>query len=439
MPLVDYLGNEIPVKKPESGRAGAVPVAQRPSLWTGSFTEPSQLKAAWASARRGDIRTLMQIGAEIENDPRLLGLVRTRRLAVSRLQWRVEPALPDDEAAKKMADEVTAMLGRMKLRQALLHLQDAVIKPLAVLEIVWQNVGKRTEVAALIPRLGTEFTFDFQSSGEQVRLITEAAQPLGQPVDPLKFVIRFSSEKGLAPLAEGGLVKGLAGRWLIASHLLINWSVFCELYGIPWRIGKYDAGMPDEDIRKLKLAVQGLGADAGAVISRDMEIQIIESQKNSGRDVFSVFIDVLYKDLAIGILGQVLTSSGSDQGSGSLALGEVHNEVRQELVEADAAAISEIVTEQLIVPYCLFNFGEQAGYPRFELISSPAEDLAKRLEMDERLQRMGFPFSLEDMAEQYGRQIPGEEETLLEAPNPNLPFTNPSLAASFKKKSLRMK
>jgi phage gp29-like protein len=442
MSLYDYKGDPIAVqRKPRPGRAGILPLWGRQGLSTVSFATPEQIKAAWLAAKRGEIQTLMQIGNELENDLQILGLVRTRRLAVAQIPWRIEAADQEDKKTQAIADNVQAMLKRVNLRRAIRHLQDAVIKPLAVVEIVWSNQGEKTDVAALVPRLGTELTFDYRESGTQVRLITETAKPRGEPIEPLKFIVRFSEEKGATLPGEGGTLKGLAGRWLIKTHLLINWSIFAERDGQPFRVGKYDAGAQDEDIATLKRAVEEIGVDAGAVITKDMEIQIVEGAKNSGRDVFSIFLEQLHKEMAIGILGQVLTSAGSDQGAGSLALGEVHNEVRHDLLEADAIAISDCLNEQLIKPYVYFNYGEQKIYPQLLLETDPGEDLSKQLERVDKLARLNLPIAKTWLYRTFRIPEPQAEEQTLEVPlgMPGLGFggAGTTLAEAFRRRLIR--
>jgi len=387
--LYDYLGHEVKQLKVPTERAGAVPLHQRSLSTSTQFTTPASIKAAWNAARSGDVRTLMQLAQEIENDPHWGGLLRKRRLALTRLPWEVQPG-DSQSTDTKIVDDVRAMVAGLKLRHALAHLQEAIFKPFAVLEIVWRNEGNQTSIVALEKRLGTEFNFDYATTGEQLRLITQAGDTKGQPINPLQFVVRRSTETGSRLMAEGGLARSLGGRWLLKIFALQQWMQWLERDGRPVLIGKYPQGTSDESIRALKTALQYIGPDAAAVIQDDMEFEIKEGIKNSGRDVFSPFVDKLDRDAAIAIVGNVLTSSGSDQGSGSLALGQVHKEVEDQLIEMDAADCSEIINDQLIKPYVIFNYGEQEVYPRFELQAKPEADVSGELTLLQGAQQMGL-------------------------------------------------
>ena len=397
--LYDYLGREIKLTaKPPTERAGAVPLNQRSLSTSTQFTTPASIKAAWNAARAGDVRTLMQLAQEIETDPHWGGLLRKRRLALTRLPWNVDYPNPDPspqggEGSKKLqqiADDVKQMLGRLKLRHALAHLQDAIFKPFAVLEILWDNSGGETKIVGLEKRLGTEFNFDYATTGEQLRLITKAGDTKGEPINPLQFVVRRSHESGSRLMAEGGLARSLGGRWLLKIFALQQWMMWLERDGRPVPIGKYPQGTSDESIRALKTALASIGPDAAMVIQDDMEFELHEGIKNSGRDVFSPFVDKLDRDAAIAIVGNVLSSAGSDQGSGSLALGEVHKEVEDQLIETDAADCSEIISEQLIKPYVIMNYGEQEAYPQFILQAEPEEDVQQALTLLQGAQGLGL-------------------------------------------------
>jgi len=47
--------------------------------------------------------------------------------------------------------------------------------------------------------------------------------------------------------------------------------------------------------------------------------------------------------------------------------------VRYDLLEADARAISQTITTQLIRPLVDYNFGPQASYPSFKLLTAKSE------------------------------------------------------------------
>jgi phage gp29-like protein len=436
--LVDYLGNPITLPaRPSTGRAGAVQVNDRLSSFM-PVTTPSQLRSAFAAADRGDLRGLMAICEQVENDPDVGGAIRQRRLTVSQLPWRVNSADPGNKAADDMATDCDDLLKRLDLRTAIEHHQSDVLCPFAVSEIEWLNRGNTTTIASLTPRMASEFSFDFSESGEQLRLRTDSLSASGEVIDPLKYVVSLSREKGRTLITRGGLVRGVAGIWVIKWHCYRNWAIFAEIFGIPWRIGRYDPGASDEMILSLRSAVRGMGVDAAAVISRDMDIEIKESVKNSGQSVFGPFISILNNEIAKGINGQTATSNASPTGLNS-GMADVQNEVRLELQKADAANKAALFNRQVIRPYVIFNYGEQTRYPELEIQADPKEDLAKRLEIDEKLARMGVPLPIKYFYSTYDRPEPQADDEVLQVPQSaadpfGFPPASPSPSFPAKKK-----
>ncbi len=60
-----------------------------------------------------------------------------------------------------------------------------------------------------------------------------------------------------------------------------DWVIFCEVYGMPLRLGKYDPGASKEDKEALAIAVQTLGTDAAGIISKATEIEFLTGMSGS--------------------------------------------------------------------------------------------------------------------------------------------------------------
>ena len=85
-------------------------------------------------------------------------------------------------------------------------------------------------------------------------------------------------------------------------------------------------------------------------------------------------------------MGQTLTS---DSG-GSYAQSKTHNDVRQDLTEADCKAVMETVRRDLIRPLVEFNFGVQAHVPYFILNATDTDDLKETAEIVNTLAAAGL-------------------------------------------------
>ncbi len=177
---------------------------------------------------------------------------------------------------------------------------------------------------------------------------------------------------------------------------------FAEVYGMPLRVGKYEPGATRADREALIQAVRSLGSDAAGIISKSTEIEFIEAQKGSSLNVYESLASFCDAQMSKAVLGQTLTSEpGGGRGSGSYALGRVHSEVRQDLVEADSKALAKTITQQVLRPLVGFNFGWDAPVPRFRFLCEPPEDMKAVAEVYKILSEIGFQFSREDLAARF--------------------------------------
>ena len=75
------------------------------------------------------------------------------------------------------------------------------------------------------------------------------------------------------------------------------------------------------------------------------------------------------------ILGQTLTS-GADGRASTNALGQIHNEVRHDLLVADARRLAQTINRQILEPFLRVNFAidEDTRLPQFEFDTREAAD-----------------------------------------------------------------
>jgi phage gp29-like protein len=106
-------------------------------------------------------------------------------------------------------------------------------------------------------------------------------------------------------------------------------------------------------------------------------IEVHEMVRNLGES-HKQFVDGFCKsEMAQIILGQTLTSRGSDGGGGNRALGEVHMQTQDDRIETDSIAAMATVnqTNSIVHQIVRFNFGEKAKRPTFVIEYETKEDL----------------------------------------------------------------
>ena len=81
-------------------------------------------------------------------------------------------------------------------------------------------------------------------------------------------------------------------------------------------------------------AISQIGTDADAMLPEGMTIESVADQAASARsEVYSNLLAYLDSKISIAVFGQTLTTQ--EGSSGSYALGQVHNLIRQDIEHAD--------------------------------------------------------------------------------------------------------
>jgi phage gp29-like protein len=273
--------------------------------------------------------------------------------------------------------------------------------------------------AAILPREAHWFRFD-RETGRELRLMD--GTPDGQELPPYKFVCHTPKVMAGIPLM-GGLARSALWAWVFKSYALRDWAAFAELYGQPIRLGKYGPDATREDIAVLKRAAFELGSDAGAVIPESMSLQILESAaKSASADLYQRLIEYLDRQVSKAVLGQTLTT---DQGShGSLAQARVHDEVRADLMRADARALAATLTRDLIAPLIALNLPD-APLPKLTLMVEEPEDMAALADQLAKLVPLGVPIPQRWVREKWGIPEAAPDEPVLGAPAARTPNPSP--------------
>ena len=130
--------------------------------------------------------------------------------------------------------------------------------------------------------------------------------------------------------------------------------------------------------------------------------------------MFENLANWLDKQISKAVLGQTMTA---DDGS-SNAQSQVHNEVRIDLLKADAKQLSATINQQLIKPYIDFNYGVQEVYPKFVLYVPEAEDIAGLVDGLAKLIPLGLKVPQNFVRDKLGIPDPQDDDELLVAPSP---------------------
>lgn len=382
------------------------------SSWPSKGLDPERLTAILEAAAAGDPYEQCELFEEmLEKDQELLGRYLDRLRPVAMAPFVVQPGEPEDPRSVRAAQDAEDLLVGLgwRFRQALWWLLDAVGKSYAAVEVSW-----RTGPAGVVPvafhwRHGKWFRPD-ATTGSQLRVITTSSPVEGEPMLPGQFlVMTYTPLTGL--VARGGLFRPLAWVYLFRIFALKGWVQLLEILGIPLRLGRYPRGAHPAEVTVLEQALENLGRDAWAAIPEDMKVELLQTLQKEGGSNHLDLVEWAAEAYALLLLGQNLTSRSGERGARSL--GEVHWAVKQEIKRGDGTQLEAVISDQLLAPWCAWNYGAEVAPPRLVLQLDDPEDLGALSERDERLQRMGYPITRRYIQEAYGLPEQREDDEIL--------------------------
>ncbi len=182
-------------------------------------------------------------------------------------------------------------------------------------------------------------------------------------------------------------------------------------------VSRYDQGPADAALSLQ--AAQAIAEEQAVALAKRFEVEVLEhSRANMGSTFKELVDDFCNSEISTRILGQTLTTRGGDRGSGSKALGQVHERVGQTKKSTDAKALMLTVNIQLVWPEVLYNFGPNVPPPMWAIKHSPGADLKLMSDVLRDGWEMGVPTSKKFFYETTQTAAPVDEEDTLPPPKP---------------------
>lgn len=358
---------------------------------------------------------LQQLGIErtrlrrIADDDEVSAALETRKDAALNTPWRIEH---EQARARRFFEEAAAPAVPDLLAAA----WAATPYGYSVFEVVYRPLeGGRIGIERII-----DCPFEWFSVKPDGTLVWRDTQ---EAADPRKFfaVVRDGSLR--KPMGEALLAKAY-WPWFFRTHGWRFWAKFLEQAAVPLLYGKTIS-----DRQAMLEMLRTLTGGPVAVVDREDELAAVDTPGNSPNK-FTEFETACTRRIQRLILGQTLTS-GTDGGSGNRALGQVHDEVRQEKRRADIRLITG-AAQRVLDALAALN---ALAPPRF-VMEDEAGLQMDRATRDKTLVDAGMlRFTRRYLEEKYGlepddfEQVQAQQADVADAPAP-VP-ASPRLAASF--------
>lgn len=188
-------------------------------------------------------------------------------------------------------------------------------------------------------------------------------------------------------LIEAGTWKSL-GLLLPAAQYVIykrgnfgDWAQFAEIFGMPFRVGKYD-GYDEDTRRQLEAALDEAGSAASIVIPKEGDIDFIESSSKGDGSLYDKLKNACDEQMSIRILGQTMTTKDTS-GSG-YAQGIIHQEVEAGIHKADRRYVARILNDKLTPLLELHGYKAAGGKWAFRQEEN-LDKKTKKLDIDLRI------------------------------------------------------
>lgn len=402
---------------------------------------PAKLARILSRSEQGDIIAQCELAEDMEEkDGHIFSELQKRRRALLGVEWQIVPPRGACAAEIKDGEMLTEQLEDMQILDDLIFdMSDAILKGFSNSEIVWQQQGKLWLPEAFNFKDPSWFmTSQVNGNGKEavdrneLRLRDNTLE--GAALQPFGWISHVHKTKS-GYLGRNGLARVLAWPFLFKNYGVRDLAEFLEIYGLPLRLGKYPTGANKSEKATLLRAVMSIGHNAGGIIPKGMEIDFKEAAKGN-KDPFEYMVSLMEKTASKAILGGTLTSQ-ADGKSSTNALGNVHNEVRQELRDSDLKQIGNTLTRDLVLPMYMLNgrsYRTPNRSPRLVFNVTEAEDLKGYAESLPKLVEIGF--AIPQAWAQDKLQIPVAQEGDVVLAKPN---AEPKLKQSVEEPQAKLK
>jgi len=419
--LLDARG--VPVKKAELktevSRATVGGVRSPMTGYPADGMNPSRLANILREADGGDAIRYLELAETIEErDAHYLGVLGTRRRAVSQMPFTVE-AGDDTPEAEAQADMVRDWLKRDELTDEVFDILDCIGKGYSMTEILWDTSEGQWMPTRLEYRDPRWFRFDRIDLKTPLMLDENGVE---QPLPAFKFVFaQIKAKSGIT--LRSGLARVAAWGWMFKAYTQRDWAIFTQTYGQPLRLGKFGPEASEKDKDTLFTAVSNIAGDCAAIIPDSMTIEFIENKTvGASSDLYLKRADWLDQQISKAVLGQTATT---DAVVGGLGSGKEHREVQKSIQTADARGLAAILNRDLIRPWMQLNFGPLKVYPRLKIEEPEKEDLVALSTAIGGLVDRGLEVDQGEMRDKFGLSDPKPGAKLLRPTGGAAPGTVP--------------
>jgi phage gp29-like protein len=374
----------------------------------------AQLVAMLEGGERGNYARLQWLYRFVEKrNSTLRAVLQRRQASLTRLDWDIRlheastqnPPSPRTLAARQAAVLRDAYERISNLREAVTFLALAEFRGYAHLERHF-DAQRRTVALQPVPqwfwaRLGPDAPWQYNA---------QARPGLPMPGDPVLDPKRFIYRENDSPIDEIAVIAHV--RQSLSQK---DWDGFVETYGLPPLFLELPADIPAEREAEYQAQAEAIIGDARGTVPNGTKIHTVDSGAR-GQNPFAEHLRYQDELIVLAATGGKLTAL-TDSGTGTLA-GGAHQRAFDDIVEAEAALISETFQQQFDRPLLAQVFPGQPQLAYFELAATRSLDSADVISQALTLARAGYEIDPAELSEKTGYRLKLRNYALLPLPKP---------------------
>lgn len=384
---------------------------------------PVKLAAILREAENGDATAYLELAEQMEEkDLHYAAVLGVRKRAIRSLELHVDPG-DESQPAAELAEMTRDLLMSSAIRTSLIDMMDAIGKGFSVCQIMWERDGKDMRIAD-IDQVDPRW-FEFDRENGRYLYLRDNAGP--QPLRPDSYVIHLSRAKSGLPI-RGGLARLAAWAYMFKNFTVKDWAIFCEAYGHPLRLGKYDTSATPADRSTLLRAVRQIGVDMAAIIPKTMEVDVVKGASTGAEKLYEGKARWWDEQISKGVLGQVATT---DAIAGGHAVGKIHENVRDDIRDADAEQLAATLQRDIAgaLRRVRFSAATRLALPNIRFAPKEAVDPRMLLDLAKESGALGIRIATADIYKAFNISKPDDDEEVIEVRKPEPPAPPGALPA----------
>lgn len=363
----------MPDAAPDIPRRPRVVRGRSPADLVSTEWSVGQVRSALRMHMDGDFSRSALLADAARGDDRIKSDLRTRVYAVTGLPFRIDPSPTGDQRrAKAVAAELAARW--------------ASLFPAATIRAVMRwgtlqghgfgRLGWAADAGRWWPSVEVWHPQHCRWSEHAARFEAQSDQGL-LPVTPGDGTWLLHQPEGPRGWVDAS-IRGLAIPYLLRGLSRRDWARFGEKHGLPITGAVVPETADTDDKDDFFADLRALGSEGIVLLPRDRDgkgfgLEMIEPKNAQAWQGFEHVLRHCDISIAVELLGQANNATEGGSYAKAVELGTI----RQDILEADAAALAETIRRDVLRPWAVFNYGDAELAPLPVWDATPPEDAAR--------------------------------------------------------------